>query len=801
MLEEENKLNQEKLVNLIIGSLLHDVGKVIYRTGDGRKHSVSGADFLKNEAKLTDKEILNCVRYHHSDVLKNAKIEENDNAYITYIADNIASASDRRANGEEFGFSVTLPSESVFNILNDNNQKYTYLPKMLEVEKGINYPQENSRKFDKSFYDDVARKIKENIEKREFSSEYVNSLLEVLEATCSYVPSSTNISELSDISLFDHVKMTAAIATCIYHYLEYNNISNYKEELYNKTKDFYEKEVFCMYSMDVSGIQDFIYTITSKEALKTLRSRSFYLEIMMEHIIDELCDRLEISRANVIYEGGGHCYILVPNTPKCRSNIETYEEELNEWLKIHFSTALYIGGGICQCSANNLQNKPEGSYSEIYRTLSNEISHKKMKRYSANDIKRFNGIRYDNYERECVVCKRIGNVNESGECKYCESIKKMSKDILYAKFFVITEDKDLGYLELPGNKYMSAYSDEKKVIELINKKEFIRIYSINNMHNGKGISKNLWVGNYRTDGKSTFDEYEKSSFGAKRLAVYRADVDNLGTAFVGGFKQNNGKYETLSRTATLSRQLTLFFKQHINYILKNPKYSLVPGRTPERNISIVYSGGDDIFIVGAWNDVIEFSIDFENAFKKFTQGTLSLSGGIGLYKSGYPISSMAEEVEYLESTAKNIDRVREFNADVKEKDAICLFEKILTYKWQEFRDVVLGEKYGIIYDFFDNNADYGKNFLYNLLQFIRSIDDNTRKNSSSKSDENTSDNQINLARYVYILARMEPEDDAEAMARYRIFSEKMYKWIKSKKDRLEVMAAIYIYVYIKRQED
>ena len=251
-------MNQEKLVNLIIGSLLHDVGKVIYRTGDGRKHSVSGADFLKNEAKLTDKEILNCVRYHHSDALKNAKIDENDNAYITYIADNIASASDRRANGEEFGFSVTLPSESVFNILNDNNQKYTYLPKMLEVEKGINYPQENSRKFDKPFYDEVARKIKENIEKREFSSEYVNSLLEVLEATCSYVPSSTNMSELSDISLFDHVKMTAAIATCIYHYLEYNHISDYKEALLKNAKEFYAKDIFCMYSMDISGIQDFI---------------------------------------------------------------------------------------------------------------------------------------------------------------------------------------------------------------------------------------------------------------------------------------------------------------------------------------------------------------------------------------------------------------------------------------------------------------------------------------------------------------------------------------------------------------
>lgn len=792
---------QEKLINLIIGSLLHDVGKVIYRISDHRKHSISGTEFLKNEAKISDDEILNCVRYHHSTELSKAKIEENDNAYITYIADNIASANDRRANGERFGFSVTQPLESVFNILNGNHQKYTYLPKMLEVEQGINYPQESKREFDKQFYEEVAGKIKENIEKREFNSENINSLLEVLEETCSYVPSSTNRSELSDISLYDHVKMTAAIATCIYHYLEYNHISNYKEVLFKNAKEFYAKDIFCMYSMDISGIQDFIYTIASKDALKTLRSRSFYIEIMMQHILDELCDKLEISRANIIYNGGGQCYILVPNTDKCIKEIERYEEEINGWLKKHFSTALYIGGGICKCNSNNLKNIPEGSYSDIYRTLSNEISNKKMCRYSAKDIKAFNSIQYDSYERECVVCKRLGNVNKLGECHYCEGIKKMSKDILYAKFFVVTDDRNIGYLELPGDKYLSAYSDEKDIKEIIDRKDFIRVYSSNKMNNGYGIAKNLWIGNYKVDEMSTFDEYEKASYGAKRLAVYRADVDDLGITFINGFKQNNGKYETLSRTATLSRQLTLFFKQHINYILSNPEYSLVANRRPTRNISIVYSGGDDIFVVGAWNDVMEFAVDLENAFMKFTQNTLSLSGGIGLYKSGYPINSMAEEVEYLESTAKNIDRVREFNADVKEKDAICLFEKILAYKWQEFRDVVLGEKYGIIYDFFDNNADYGKNFLYNLLQFIRSIDDNTRKNSGSKSDEDTSDNQINLARYVYILARMEPEDDAEAMARYRIFSEKMYKWIKSKKDRLEVMAAIYIYVYIKRQED
>ena len=56
--------------------------------------------------------------------------------------------------------------------------------------------------------------------------------------------------------------------------------------------------------MDISGIQDFIYTIHSENAMKMLRSKSFYLEIMMEHIIDSLLERLNLSRANLIYSGG-----------------------------------------------------------------------------------------------------------------------------------------------------------------------------------------------------------------------------------------------------------------------------------------------------------------------------------------------------------------------------------------------------------------------------------------------------------------------------------------------------------------
>ena len=48
----------DRQIKLIVGSLLHDIGKVVYRSGDGRNHSASGCDYLKNDAKITDQEIL-----------------------------------------------------------------------------------------------------------------------------------------------------------------------------------------------------------------------------------------------------------------------------------------------------------------------------------------------------------------------------------------------------------------------------------------------------------------------------------------------------------------------------------------------------------------------------------------------------------------------------------------------------------------------------------------------------------------------------------------------------------------------
>ena len=85
-------------------------------------------------------------------------------------------------------------------------------------------------------------------------------------------------------------------------------------------------------------------------------------------------------------------------------------------------------------------------------------------------------------------------------------------------------------------------------------------------------------------------------------------------------------------------------------------------------------------------------------------------------------------------------------------------------------------------------------FLYNLLELIRNQED-----------------RINFARFVYILARLEPDKEAlpEVRQRYNIFSQNMYKWVrldkadsnKLTKDGRQLKTAMNIYSYIRRNND
>ncbi|MCD7854563.1 MAG: type III-A CRISPR-associated protein Cas10/Csm1 [Clostridiales bacterium] len=745
-------------IRVICGGLLHDIGKPVYGSKKSKNHSLWGREFLKNEAKLNDEKILEQIKYHHGDMIEESEISDNSLAYITYIADNIASGADRRKAGSSSEeFNINTPLKSVFNILNNNNDSRIYKPQTME--SGINYPVSESEKIDFSpeVYNKICVDISDFLKSIEYTGKYANSLLEIMETDCSFVPSSANSNEASDISLYDHSKITAAVGSCVFDYLKENKISDYKFELYKNSEEFYKKKAFLMFSFDISGIQDFIYTISSKGTLKMLRSRSFYLEMLSEHFIDTILEETELSRANLIYSGGGHGYLLLANTAETKSVLDRLHKEINSWCLKTFKNSLYTAAAYTECSANDLMNKDEGDYSAIFTELSHKLSEEKSGRYSACDILDLNRGRHKYGERECRICHNSNDI-KNDVCVVCDKLMAMSNKIIDGDFFAVLRS-DEG-LPLPFGCSLVCTDRKQPTSELMTGGSYVRCYSKNKMHTGLNSAAKIWVGDYHTD--KEFSDLADKSTGIRRIGVMRADVDNLGKAFVSGFDKEN---MSLSRSAVFSRKLSFFFKKHINKLFDEAKI----------NALIVYSGGDDVFLVSAWSDAVKAAMILRDAFEKFTGGTLTISAGIGIYSPTYPIEAMAYESGELETASKEKGRnkITLLSSDNSENAKY-------TFGWDELKEKVIGEKKKCLENYFNGQTEHGRSLLYNLLDYLRNISD-----------------KINIARYAYLLSRIEPDKDAgEAeKEKYGIFSKQMYDWAINKEDRLQLIMAIYLYVY------
>ncbi|MDT0740574.1 type III-A CRISPR-associated protein Cas10/Csm1 [Staphylococcus chromogenes] len=750
----------DKKTTLMYGALLHDIGKIIYRSNHHSftkgTHSKLGAQFLKQFPEFNQKDILESVAYHHYKELYRAKLSHDSNAYITYIADNIASGIDRRDDVEEgnneeknqkFSFDKSTPLYSVFNIINEQQHGKTEGKLKFENEKHLSYPVEQSLTYTNGVYTKLLNDMTEDFRnKLKFQNDFFPSMLQWSESLWQFVPSSTNTNQLIDISLYDHSRITCAIAACIYDYLSEKEVTDYKSELfanYNKTKAFYQTEAFVLLSMDMSGIQDFIYNISGNKALKSLRSRSFYLEIMLEVIVDQLLDNLQLSRANLLYTGGGHAYLILPNTEKLKKEIKNFHNNVKNWLMKEFIIDLSLSIAYEPCTGEDLMNS-NGKYKDIWRNLSQKLSDEKSHKYNAGDIKHINKL-HTHGDRECKECLRSDTkINDEGLCSVCAGIINISNDLRDKSFFILSQQ---GKLKMPFDLSLSVV-DYHEAESLAKKDSSIRIYSKNKPFVGSGIATNLWMCDY--DYASTHSEtidkgignYVIRDKGIKRLGVVRADVDNLGQTFINGIPE---RYNSLSRTATLSRQLSLFFKYELNLLLEGYQ------------VTAIYSGGDDLFLIGAWDDIIQASIKIREHFTAFTLGKLSISAGIGLFPAKYPISKMAFETGMLEENAKTGD-----------KNQVTLWTSEKVYLWDVLKNDILMEKLSVIEKGFENTDEHGKAFIYKILELLRDND------------------AINIARMAYLLARSKMDNT---------FSNQIFEWAQNSKDKETLITALEIYIY------
>ena len=820
---------------LIKGALLHDIGKVCYRAMKKRiNHSKLGGDFLEQYLKLNEEteRLLNCVRYHHKDYLQKAKLDKNDLAYIVYEADNIASGMDRRENeGEEKGFDPKLNLDSIFSVFYSDKEiqvanKYPLIYK--DINKAFNYPRKDISLATNSNYEALLNKIKSHFITKDISQISINQLLQILEEGFSYVPSSTNRAEVCDISLYVHSKITSAVASCMKLYFDEQQIQDYKKYCFNSgNKIFRNEKIYLLVSGDISGIQDFIYTIPSKGALKTLRGRSLYIDLLLEEFIDEYLEQIGLSRANVLYSGGGHFYILAPNIEDIKKSIDKLQAKMNRWLMENIGINLYLAIGTAECSANNLmKSEAQGN---LFAIVNKKLKDDKTIRYSKDEdfLEHIFNVEKekDTAKKECNICHNLVdklwkyNSDEEIACEFCLNLYKLGQDILTQDLvFVISEEKIDGGIKIFGkDKDLYMYAVNIEDIDMF-KGKILRIYSKNNLLEND-LAIRLYLADYsaknENDEVMTFDDLAKSSCktdkGIKRLGVLRLDVDDLGIAFSSGFVsdkdkiEDNLRYATLSRYADLSKDISMFFKVAINKICAGDLIGCVDfeekafnilgiAKAQKRKVNIIYAGGDDLFLVGAWDEVLEVAIDINRAFKQFTNGRLTLSAGMAMFSPTYPISKMAEIAGLLVQMSKNR----------KDKNSIALFgmetnlkangkpECKHIYTWADFEMKVCKEKmnYLLARLSFDgdkfNKLSVGKSLIYRLMDLIQLADED----------------KLNIARFAYVLARMQPKQDKDEQKRkvYEDFVSKMYQWINNNEDKKQLATALNLLVYYLRDK-
>ena len=106
--------------------------------------------------------------------------------------------------------------------------------------------------------------LRKGLPDMELSADWVDSLLSLLESCTANVPSSTYTGESPDVSLYDHLKMTAAVGACISEYLLEAEETDYKARLFDHEAVFCGEAAFLMVTADMSGIQRFMYcTLTA----------------------------------------------------------------------------------------------------------------------------------------------------------------------------------------------------------------------------------------------------------------------------------------------------------------------------------------------------------------------------------------------------------------------------------------------------------------------------------------------------------------------------------------------------------
>ena len=586
------------------------------------------------------------------------------------------------------------------------------------------WDQGRGRKFVDGFineFDNLSNKIALD----DFDVVYTH-LLSLLQRYTWCLPSSAG--KYQDISLFDHLRITSAISACLYRYHQNTDNFDQSDIIDNKT------DKFRLVVGDISGIQKYIFEIAGigvGGVAKRLRARSFYLSALAEAITHKIIHELALPLSNIIISSGGKFYILLPNTEYSKLMLNEFQRELDTWFVREYFGELSLNMAQVSFNGEGLIN-----FGEVLGTLSERLAERK-----SNPLNTFlihdgmwhsDGFLIDHQVGTggiCQCCRKHRSkvvVDDVHLCSHCDQNARMGKRLANARYVALmNSDLECSFPVFPLiDGYQVAVLDDPPPAELPS----YLVYKLNDTDlqeicHHPALPK--FMANYipLADKESTrkcehcsevqcpapgeplyFDCLANRARGRKLLGYLKADVDYMGSLFVLGLREDMDDRNNISRMATLSRMLDLFFSGWVEKLLAS-EY---------RNCYTVYSGGDDLLIIGPWDESVSLAARINREFRSFTNNNanISLSAGITLAKPRVPLSrSVALAEDALEKSKETVLR-----GEKSGRNQITFLDS--TFKWNQFYSVLPVS--GQVANWLDLDF-FSTNFVRNLLLYGKMV--------------------------------------------------------------------------------
>jgi len=204
-----------------------------------------------------------------------------------------------------------------------------------------------------------------------------------------------------------------------------------------------------------------------------------------------------------------------------------------------------------------------------------------------------------------------------------------------------------------------------------------------------------------------------------KLAIFKADVDNLGWIFSKGIRK---ELRSISRISMLSFLFDLFFSHYINELAER------------HECYVIFSGGDDLIVAGRFDNIIKFSNELRDKFYKWASrnSMVTISAGIEMAHYKFPIKRLVEYSDEALEKSKSIKKCERCGSEnveettekgkwkckecgcifIPKKDKITIFERALL--WQEYKNVIQ-----LINEFHKNKDELSSGTLYQLMEIHR----------------------------------------------------------------------------------